>query len=120
MCGIVGAVSTRNIVPILVEGLKRLEYRGYDSCGVAVHQGGGLKRARSTDPKALADAIRQTNVPVANRMSLGGPIKFNPKGQVEGNISAAIQNLKGRPTVTLPAEFAEAKVVFPSPDYKKS
>jgi len=47
MCGIVGAVSNRNIVPILVEGLKRLEYRGYDSCGVAVHQG-GLKRARST------------------------------------------------------------------------
>jgi glucosamine--fructose-6-phosphate aminotransferase (isomerizing) len=38
MCGIVGAVSTRNIVPILIEGLKRLEYRGYDSCGVAVHQ----------------------------------------------------------------------------------
>jgi glucosamine--fructose-6-phosphate aminotransferase (isomerizing) len=48
MCGIVGAVSTRNIVPILVEGLKRLEYRGYDSCGVAVHRGGGLERARST------------------------------------------------------------------------
>jgi glucosamine--fructose-6-phosphate aminotransferase (isomerizing) len=50
MCGIVGAVSQRNIVPILVEGLKRLEYRGYDSCGVAVHQGGlvGLRRARST------------------------------------------------------------------------
>jgi glucosamine--fructose-6-phosphate aminotransferase (isomerizing) len=48
MCGIVGAVSTRNIVPILVEGLKRLEYRGYDSCGVAVHQGGQLRRARST------------------------------------------------------------------------
>ncbi len=48
MCGIVGAVSNRNIVPILIEGLKRLEYRGYDSCGVAVHQGGELKRARST------------------------------------------------------------------------
>lgn len=48
MCGIVGAVSQRNIVPILVEGLKRLEYRGYDSCGVAVHQDGGLRRARST------------------------------------------------------------------------
>jgi glucosamine--fructose-6-phosphate aminotransferase (isomerizing) len=48
MCGIVGAVSTRNIVPVLVEGLKRLEYRGYDSCGVAVHQAGGLRRARST------------------------------------------------------------------------
>lgn len=36
MCGIVGAVAERNIVPILVEGLKRLEYRGYDSAGVAV------------------------------------------------------------------------------------
>ena len=48
MCGIVGAVSTRNIVPILIEGLRRLEYRGYDSCGVAVHQDGQLRRARST------------------------------------------------------------------------
>jgi glutamine---fructose-6-phosphate transaminase (isomerizing) len=48
MCGIVGAVSARNIVPILVQGLQRLEYRGYDSCGVAVHQGGRLQRARST------------------------------------------------------------------------
>ncbi len=48
MCGIVGAVSNRNIVPILVQGLQRLEYRGYDSCGVAVHASGGLTRARST------------------------------------------------------------------------
>jgi glutamine---fructose-6-phosphate transaminase (isomerizing) len=46
MCGIVGAVAQRDIVPILLEGLKRLEYRGYDSCGVAVHQQ-GLKRSRS-------------------------------------------------------------------------
>ncbi len=56
MCGIVGAVSTRNIVPILIEGLKRLEYRGYDSCGVAVHQGGELKRARSTSRVAELEA----------------------------------------------------------------
>ena len=48
MCGIVGAVGARNIVPVLVEGLKRLEYRGYDSCGVAVVQDGGLRRSRST------------------------------------------------------------------------
>src|ERR1700754_2162816 len=56
MCGIVGAVSKQNIVPILVEGLKRLEYRGYDSCGVAVHQGGELKRARSTARVAELEA----------------------------------------------------------------
>jgi glutamine---fructose-6-phosphate transaminase (isomerizing) len=55
MCGIVGAVSNRNIVPILVEGLKRLEYRGYDSCGVAVHQDGALRRTRSTSRVAELD-----------------------------------------------------------------
>ena len=56
MCGIVGAVSNRNIVPILLQGLKRLEYRGYDSCGVAVHQDGGLRRARSTSRVAELEA----------------------------------------------------------------
>jgi glutamine---fructose-6-phosphate transaminase (isomerizing) len=57
MCGIVGALSKRNMVPVLVQGLERLEYRGYDSCGVAVYAqgdghganyGSGLRRARST------------------------------------------------------------------------
>jgi len=63
MCGIVGAVSTRNIVPILIEGLKRLEYRGYDSCGVAVHQGGELRRARSTSRVAELEAnVKQDGV----------------------------------------------------------
>ncbi|MBS1209504.1 MAG: glmS [Proteobacteria bacterium] len=57
MCGIVAAVAQRNIVPILVEGLKRLEYRGYDSCGVAVHQDGVLRRARSTSRVAELDAL---------------------------------------------------------------
>ena len=56
MCGIVGAVSTRNIVPILVQGLQRLEYRGYDSCGVAVNAG-GLQRARSTE--RVAELVEQ-------------------------------------------------------------
>jgi len=48
VCGIVGAIAAQPVVGTLVEGLKRLEYRGYDSCGVAVHQDGGLRRARST------------------------------------------------------------------------
>ncbi|MBP9931785.1 MAG: glutamine--fructose-6-phosphate transaminase (isomerizing) [Rhodoferax sp.] len=56
MCGIVGSVSTRNIVPILVQGLQRLEYRGYDSCGVAVYAD-GLQRARSTS--RVAELIAQ-------------------------------------------------------------
>jgi glutamine---fructose-6-phosphate transaminase (isomerizing) len=62
MCGIVGAVSTRDIVPILVEGLQRLEYRGYDSCGVAVYEK-GLKRARSTDRVArLQEQVGRENL----------------------------------------------------------
>ncbi|HEL2966970.1 TPA: hypothetical protein UL939_001857, partial [Stenotrophomonas maltophilia] len=36
MCGIVGAIADRDVVPVLIEGLKRLEYRGYDSSGIAV------------------------------------------------------------------------------------
>ncbi|MGE0874831.1 MAG: glutamine--fructose-6-phosphate transaminase (isomerizing) [Burkholderiales bacterium] len=47
MCGIVGAAATRDIVPVLVEGLRRLEYRGYDSCGVAGLGGDALLRVRS-------------------------------------------------------------------------
>ena len=63
MCGIVGAVASRDITPILVEGLKRLEYRGYDSCGVAVHADGGLKRARSTSRVAELDReVRDTKL----------------------------------------------------------
>ena len=56
MCGIVAAVSTQNIVPILVQGLQRLEYRGYDSCGVAVYAD-GLKRARSTSRVAELQSL---------------------------------------------------------------
>jgi len=58
MCGIVAAVSSRNIVPVLVQGLQRLEYRGYDSCGVAVYAD-GLKRARST--ARVAELQQQVN-----------------------------------------------------------
>jgi glucosamine--fructose-6-phosphate aminotransferase (isomerizing) len=63
MCGIVGAVASRNIVPVLVEGLRRLEYRGYDSCGVAVQRNGALARTRSTQRVAeLAAQIGEASL----------------------------------------------------------
>ncbi len=63
MCGIVGAVASRNIVPILVEGLKRLEYRGYDSCGIAVFDNGELRRVRSTERVSeLAEHVERDHV----------------------------------------------------------
>src|SRR5882762_3015645 len=66
----------------------------------------------------VADAIRQTNI--KEKMSLGGPIKFNEKGQVEGIGSACVQNLNLLPTVVLPKDAATAKPVFPVPGYKKA
>src|SRR6185369_10151533 len=61
MCGIVGAVAERNIVSILMEGLRRLEYRGYDSAGIAVLNGTHqLKRLRTVGKvKMLQDALEQ-------------------------------------------------------------
>jgi branched-chain amino acid transport system substrate-binding protein len=76
------------------------------------------KRAGSTASQPLTDAIRQTDI--KSRMMLGGPIKFDAKGQVQGILSAAVQNLNQRPTVVLPAANAEAKPVFPWPSYKRS
>ncbi|MBM3372567.1 MAG: glutamine--fructose-6-phosphate aminotransferase, partial [Betaproteobacteria bacterium] len=66
MCGIVGAIAQRDVVPILIEGLKRLEYRGYDSAGIAVNDG-TLKRLRSTGRVAELERMAQT-------ARVGGPL----------------------------------------------
>jgi len=76
------------------------------------------RRTKSTDSKSLTEAIRQTEI--KGRMMLGGPIRFNAKGQVEGNLSACIQNQGQKPVVVLPAAAAEAKPVFPWPQYKRA
>jgi hypothetical protein len=53
-------------------------------------------------------------------MMIGAPIRFNTQGQVEGNLSACIQNQGQKPVVVLPASAAEAKPVFPWSEYKKA
>ncbi|HQZ46624.1 MAG TPA: glutamine--fructose-6-phosphate aminotransferase, partial [Usitatibacteraceae bacterium] len=55
MCGIVGAIANRNVVPILTEGLKRLEYRGYDSAGIAILDG-HIRRVRRVGRVAEMEA----------------------------------------------------------------
>ena len=47
MCGIVGYVGPKKVVPVIIEGLRRLEYRGYDSAGLAVHTGRGVEIVRA-------------------------------------------------------------------------
>ena len=76
-----------------------------------------VKRARTTDGTALADAIRQTDI--SERMMLGGPIRFDAKGQNTQIASAAVQNRNMRPTVILPAKSAEIAPVFPVPEWSK-
>src|SRR3954463_8188566 len=93
MCGIVGAVAKRNVVPILIEGLKRLEYRGYDSAGIAVVNG-SLQRLRSTgrvaalgqlvDEQSLAGFIGIAHTRWATH---GVPSETNAHPHVSGGIS---------------------------------
>jgi glucosamine--fructose-6-phosphate aminotransferase (isomerizing) len=59
MCGIVGAIAHRDVVPMLIEGLKRLEYRGYDSAGIAVVDGDSVRRVRRTGRVVEMEAAAQ-------------------------------------------------------------
>ncbi len=75
------------------------------------------KRAGSTKPQALMEALKATNI--TSRVMLGGPITFDAKGQNTNLPSAVVQNLDGKPMVVLPDANAEAKPVFPMPDWSK-
>ena len=63
MCGIVGAVANRNVVPALIDGLSRLEYRGYDSAGIAVLNNAGIERVRAVGRVAtMTDRANETRL----------------------------------------------------------
>jgi glucosamine--fructose-6-phosphate aminotransferase (isomerizing) len=93
MCGIVAAVAGRNVVPILIEGLKRLEYRGYDSAGVAVING-SLKRIRSCGRVAELEKLSgqqnlEGNIGIGHTRwaTHGVPSERNAHPHVSGGIS---------------------------------
>jgi len=74
-------------------------------------------RAKSTDGKALADALRATNI--ETHVLAGGPIKFDAKGQNVNIKSVTLQNLDQRPKVVLPLEIAEDNILLPMPSWTK-
>jgi len=99
MCGIVGAVAERNIVPILLEGLRRLEYRGYDSAGIAAITGGSLERRRRLGKvaeleKALADEPLSSPIGIAHTRwaTHGVPSEANAHPHMSGDGLAIVHN----------------------------
>ena len=99
MCGIVGAVAERNVVPILMEGLRRLEYRGYDSAGIAVMEDGQIERRRrlgkvqelqnSLDEAPLQGA---TGISHTRWATHGAPSEVNAHPHMSGDSIAVVHN----------------------------
>jgi glucosamine--fructose-6-phosphate aminotransferase (isomerizing) len=99
MCGIVGAAARRNILPVLIEGLRRLEYRGYDSCGVATVGEGKLSRVRSV--ARVADLAAQvskqklaaeTGIAHTRWATHGAPVTKNAHPMVSRDEIAVVHN----------------------------
>jgi glutamine---fructose-6-phosphate transaminase (isomerizing) len=84
MCGIVGAIADRDVVPVLIDGLKRLEYRGYDSAGIALVEGNDVRRVRRTGRVSEMEAAAQAEG-VQARLGIGHTRWATHGGVTEAN-----------------------------------
>ena len=123
MCGIVGAASHQNIVDVLVEGLRRLEYRGYDSCGFAVINGDDakhpIKRARTTARVSeLAEQgkefIGTVGIAHTRWATHGKPDTQNAHPHISNDLVAVVHNGIIENYETLRSELKSAGYVFTS------
>jgi glucosamine--fructose-6-phosphate aminotransferase (isomerizing) len=121
MCGIVGAVAERNVTPILMEGLKRLEYRGYDSAGIALGDGGELKRLRREGKLChLEEAVAESplrgfqGIAHTRWATHGAPSEVNAHPHTSGENVALVHNGIIENHDELRAELLAAGVEFSS------
>lgn len=121
MCGIVAGVSRKKVMPILLEGLRRLEYRGYDSCGVAVIEGGAIRRARSVKRvQELAEQVEaeklDSTVGIAHTRwaTHGGPVVCNAHPHIAGGRIALVHNGIIENYAEIREELLSAGVTFES------
>lgn len=97
MCGIVGAIAQRNVTPFLLEGLKRLEYRGYDSTGIALHTNEKITcvrrvgRVAQIEPLA-AHLISTLGIGHTRWATHGGVTEYNAHPQTSHNLIAVVHN----------------------------
>lgn len=102
MCGIVGGIAERNVMPVLLEGLRRLEYRGYDSSGITVlDESNSLKRIRSLGKiKKLQEKIEQTDEILTGQLAIahtrwathGVPSENNAHPHISNDLVAVVHN----------------------------
>lgn len=121
MCGIVAGVSRKKVMPILLEGLRRLEYRGYDSCGVAVIEGGAIRRARSVKRvQELAEQVEaeklDSTVGIAHTRwaTHGGSVVCNAHPHIAGGRIALVHNGIIENYAEIREELLSAGVTFES------
>ena len=122
MCGIVGAIAERNVVPVLMEGLRRLEYRGYDSAGIAVREDGGrIQRIRSVGKVSELQA-RLDAEPLTGHLGIahtrwathGIPAERNAHPHMSGERVAIVHNGIIENHAELRAELSAAGYPFSS------
>ena len=121
MCGIVGAVAQRNVLPILIEGLRRLEYRGYDSAGVALLDEGAISRVRAVGKvQALSERLQQqslhggTGIAHTRWATHGAPSESNAHPHMAGDTIAVVHNGIIENFSILKQELEQAGITFTS------
>ena len=83
MCGIIGYIGPKDVVPVLIDGLRRLEYRGYDSAGVAVVSNGAIDLRRSAGKLANLEQVIVSGARVGLLFVLADHVAAKPEQLVE-------------------------------------